>query len=252
MLWIALLVPVGADVAAVRDAIAGRTLSLGLMPYVDDASRTLGTAGSVLADPGGESTLVRYEMPAREATSKSAYQLRSARGRNDVLVGSGVVEIALPAQEQLSTWDDLDPLDAGVGDFPPAIEDSAVAARVLTWVRIVPSSAAKARFLWAGINAVPIEQRIAVTNEVLPDGDGRPDQVAKLARGGVVRGSVRIDVIEGGQVTRWHEIDDLMAAGPEVRQFDPQRAPGQVWHDPRPSEVFLVDAEAGIVRFGDG
>ena len=60
-----------------------------------------------------------------------------------------------------------------------------------------------------------------------------------------------IDVIENGAAVRWLPVDDLMAAGPEVRP--PAALPaGQVWTDPRPSEVFLVDPEAGTVRFGDG
>ncbi|HEV8474658.1 MAG TPA: baseplate J/gp47 family protein [Methylomirabilota bacterium] len=257
-LWIALLTPQGADPDAVRGALGGRTLSLGLMPYVDDAPKVLGTTGRGQIAAGGEAaSLVRYEMPAIDPTAaagttpRASYQLRPARSGDDVLAGPGVVEIALPAKEQIATWTDLDPLEAGVDDFPPAIEDSADAERVLTWLRVVPSSAARARLLWAGINAVAVEQRIAVTNELVGEGDGRPDQVFKLARGGVVPGSVRLDVVEGGGTRRWTAIDDLMAAGPEVRAQTP-RAPGQVWQDVRPSEVFVVDAEAGTLRFGDG
>jgi predicted phage baseplate assembly protein len=169
-----------------------------------------------------------------------------------VLAGPGVVEIALPPQEQLTTWQDLDPLEAGVDQRPPALDDSADAERVLSWLRVVPSASARARFLWAGVNAVAIDQRIAVVNEVLGEADGRPDQSFTLARAGVVAGSVRVDVLLGGQVQRWNPIDDLMAAGPEVRALDAQRAPGQAWQDLRPAEVFLVDAEAGVLRFGDG
>ena len=119
-------------------------------------------------------------------------------------------------------------------------------------MRVAPSSAARARFLWAGINVSAVQQSIAVRNELLGDGDGRPDQVFKLSRGRVVRESVRVDVIQAGTVQGWTEIDDLMAAGPEVRAQDSERAPGQVWPDERPADVFVVDAEAGTVRFGDG
>ncbi len=254
VLWLALLAPKGAAPDDVRAALAGRTLSLGLMPYVDDAPKTLGPQGQgrVAAD-GAASALVRYEMPALAAAGGAAsYQQRPARSSDDVLAGPGVVEIALPAKEQIATWDDLDPVEAGVGDRPPALEDSADAARVLTWLRVVPSSAARARFLWAGVNAVAIDQRIAVVNELLGEGDGRTDQVFKLARAGVVPGSVRLDVVHGGQTRRWQAIDDLMAAGPEGRALATPRAPGQDWQDPRPADVFVVDAEAGLVRFGDG
>jgi len=253
MLWLALLAPAGADLEAVRAAAAGKTLSLGLMPYVDDAPRTLGTAGGARSADGAAASLLRYEMPLVSAgPDTTAYQPRSARSGDDVLAGPAVVEIALPALAQLTTWQDLDPLEAGVDQRPPALEDSADAARIVTWLRVVPSASARARFLWAGVNAVALDQRIAVVNEVLGEGDGRPDQSFTLARQGVVAGSVKVDVLQGGQVQRWNPIDDLMAAGPEVQALDAQRAPGQAWQDLRPSDVFLVDAEAGVLRFGDG
>jgi hypothetical protein len=256
VLWVALLMAKGADRAAVCAALGGRTLSLGLVPYVDDAPRALATQGQG-ASGGEEATLIGYQMPVVQAAAageppQPLYQARPSRSADDVLAAPGVVEITLPSKEQIDTWRDLDPLEAGVGDFPPAIEDSALAERVLTWIRVAPSSAAKARFLWAGVNAAAVQQRVAVSNELLGSGDGTPDQLFRLARTGVVAGSVRIDVVHAGETTRWQEIDDLMAAGPEVRAAPAQRAPGQAWQDLRPSQVFLVDAEAGSVRFGDG
>ncbi len=256
VLWVALLLLPNAVRSEVLDELGGRTLSLGLVPYVDEAPRTLGTQGQG-ASGGEEATLISYEMPVMQATAagqtpQALYQPRPSRSADDVLAAPGSVEITLPAKELIATWSELDPLEAGVGDFPPAIEDSALADRVLTWVRVAPSAAAAARFLWAGINVVGVQQRIAVSNEFLGEGDGQPDQVFKLSRAGVVPGSLRIDVVQAGTSARWAEIDDLMAAGSEVRAQDAQRAPGQVWQDARPSEVFVVDAEAGTVRFGDG
>jgi hypothetical protein len=252
LLWLALLAPKGAALDEVRAALAGRTLSLGLMPYVDEAPVSLGTQGQgrVAADAAAAS-LLSYEMPVPGSAS-ALYQPRPQRSSDDVLAGPGVVEISLPAGNQIGTWEQLDPLEAGVGDRPPALDDSADASRLVTWLRIVPSAAARARFLWAGVNVAAIDQRIAVANELLAEGNGRTDQSYKLARSGVVAGSVKVDVIQNGQVQRWSAIDDLMAAGPEVRALDPQRAPGQVWEDVRPMLVFTVDAEAGLIRFGDG
>ena len=256
VLWVALLSLPSAVRSDVLAELGGRTLSLGLVPYVDDAPKTLGTQGHG-ASGGDEATLITYEMPVVQATAagdppQAVYQLRPSRSADDVLAAPGSVEITLPAKDQIATWSELDPLEAGVDNFPPAIEDSGLANRVLTWIRVAPSSAAAARFLWAGINVVGVQQRIAVTNELLGQGDGKPDQVFKLARAGVVPGSVRIDVVQAGTRARWAEIDDLMAAGSEVRAQDAQRAPGQVWQDARPTDVFVVDAEAGSVRFGDG
>jgi hypothetical protein len=255
-LWIALLLLPNAVRSEVLSELGGRTLSLGLVPYVDGAPRTLATQGQNTSG-SEEATLITYEMPVVQAgapgeTPLPGYQLRPSRSADDVLSTPGTVEITLPAKEQIASWNELDPLEAGVGDFPPAIEDSGLADRVLSWVRVTPSSAAAARFLWAGINVVGVQQRIAVSNELLGEGDGKPDQLFKLARAGVVPGSVRIDVVHSGTSTRWTGIDDLMAAGSEVRAQAAQRAPGQVWQDARPTDVFVVDAEAASVRFGDG
>jgi hypothetical protein len=255
-LWIALLAPSTATPAEVARAIAGKTLSLGLVPYVDEAPKTLGTAAQG-SSSGEASALVSYALPnvvapAAGTPPVAQYKLLAARSAGDVLAAPSVVELALPRAEEIATWTGLDPLEAGVGDFPPAIEDSKLAARVLTWVRVTPSTSAAASFLWAGINAAAIEQRVGVSNELVGEGDGQPDQVFRLARAGVVAGSVGVDVVETGGVTHWTAVDDLMAAGPEVRATSALTAPGQVWKDERPSDVFLVDAEAGTLRFGDG
>ncbi len=259
-LWLALLAPTEADKPAVAQLIAGKTLSLGLVPYVEQAPKVLGTAGQGRA-VGEPAALIGYALPElgvadSQGTPQARYRALSARSAADVLAGPGVVELPLPQAELIGTWANLDPLEAGVADFPPAIEDSKLAGRVLTWVRVSPSTSAGASFLWAGVNAVLVEQRVAVVNEGLATGSGEPDQVYRLARSGVVPVSVRIDVVEGvvagQQPASWTAVDDLMAAGPEVRVASAQAAPGQAGIDQRPSEVFLVDAEAGTVRFGDG
>lgn len=255
-LWVALLAGKGATPQQAAQAIAGKTLSLGLVPFVDEAPRTLATVGQGHS-AGEPSALVAYALPnvttppAGEPPT-ATYTALAARSAGDVLTGPAVVELPLPAQPQaITTWTGLDPLEAGVGDFPPALDDSALSARIVTWLRIAPSASAQAKFLWAGVNATAIEQRIAVTNELLGEGDGQPDQLYKLSRSGVVPGSVVIRVIENGSASTWSPVDDLLAAGPEVRLAS-ALPPGQVWKDERPNQVFLVDAEAGTVRFGDG
>ena len=44
----------------------------------------------------------------------------------DVLSEPGTVEVTLPKFEELTLWNNLDPLESGVGDLPPAIDDSDV------------------------------------------------------------------------------------------------------------------------------
>src|ERR1041384_5002496 len=69
----------------------------------------------------------------------------------------------------------------------------------------------------------PTTQRAHVVNEVLPDGNGTPDQIVTLSRKPVVPKSVRLIVSSPtGEVSQWTEIDDLLSAGPEVQITDPK------------------------------
>src|SRR5262249_59976768 len=107
------------------------------------------------------------------------------------------------------------------------IEDEAVAARVITWLRISSSAATSARFLWMGINAVPVTQSAQIVNELLPDGTGEPEQAVTLSRPPVLPGSVTVTVTTlQGQSDVWQEIDDLGAAGAEAPVPEPRTAPG--------------------------
>jgi len=69
----------------------------------------------------------------------------------------------------------------------------------------------------------------------------------------VVPKSVRLVVSSPtGEVKEWKEIDDLLSAGPEVQVVDPKLPPGAKPAADLPSEVYVVDPEAGQIKFGDG
>ena len=256
-LWIALLATPGTTAAQAAQALAGKTLSLGLVPDVDGQPRTLGTVGQGLVQ-GEPEALVSYALPkvgtpADGSAPTAQYSALQPARAADVLNGPGIVELPLPARAaDIATWDNLDPLEAGVGDFPPALEDSAVAGRIVTWVRVTPSSSAGARMRWAGVNATLIDQRVAVRNELLGTGDGQPDQRYTLARSGVVPESAVVQVIDTAGPSTWTAVDALLAAGPEVRVAGSQAGLGSRVTDPRPVDAYLIDPEAGTVRFGDG
>lgn len=248
-LWIALLGPAGADLPALRKALAGKTLSLGLAPVLDSARRSLAPNADRQPDV---SQLLRFELPVvtPDATPTARYAGREPRPLGDVTTEPGVVELTLPEADGLQLWDNLDPLEAGVGDFPPMLDDPKLDARLVTWLRVRAVAGAQIQLLWAGINAVTVSQRIRVNNEVLTPGNGQPDQTRQLARQPVVRGSITLRV--AGSDAPWQEIDDLLAAGPEVPQPDWKVPPGTPPAPPRPVEVFVADYEAGVLRFGDG
>jgi predicted phage baseplate assembly protein len=170
-----------------------------------------------------------------------------------VLETPGVVEITLPSAAELKLWSNLDPLEQGVADFPPSLEDSRLSDRVLTWLRVQASPGVGARLLWIGINTVGVTQRAHITNELLADGTGAPDQAVVLSRKPVIPKSVQLTVSPRSSETEtWQEIDDLLSAGPEVQVPDLRLPPGAAPAPPLPSAVYVVDAESGQIKFGDG
>jgi len=267
-LWIALLVrPVDARSAGAADAaraeLAGKTLSIGIAPA--PAARE----GEVLLPggraPGGGGPELGFELPRmpnaawRLPTDGSPrvpqYRALAARASADVTAAPGVVEVTLPASPaELMLWTNLEPLESGVGEFPPSIDDTEQAERLITWIRVRPSSSsASVRLLWMGINAAPVAQRARVVGELLPLATGEPDQSRTLAHAPVLPGTVRLAITTAAKETQiWTETAELSAAGPEVPVPDPRLPPGSPPPPPRPSRVFALDAEAGTIRFGDG
>jgi hypothetical protein len=258
-LWIALLARPRETPDDARRAIAGKTLSLGIVPAVQDATRSLSPAGN--ADSEGES-LLRYELPALPpdgnlpddpALRVASYRALQPRPFGNVLVAPDVVEIPLPSKDELGLWQNLDPLESGVGDFPPALAETDLEQRVVTWLRVTGTGGADVRLLWAGINAVKVQQRTRVAAEALRPGTGLPDQTRQLALRPVIPGSVQLRVIaQNSPPADWTSIDDLLAAGSEVNTPDARLPPGTPTPPEASAEVFSVDHEAGVLHFGDG
>jgi hypothetical protein len=263
-LWIALLLresdpPTDDMRRRVRDELAGKTLSLGIVPVLANSPARL-PAGAALAETD---TPLVYQLPQppengilpQQFDQRSArYRVVDARPQTNVLVEPGIVQIQLPDDPAaLQLWVNLDPLESGAGDFPPSLEDTKLEPRVVTWLRMRAPSGAQASILWAGINAVTVTQRARVAGDALPPGTGEPDQVVRLAKTPVIPGTVSIQVTpKGGEPESWHEIDDLFAAGPEVPARDPRTPPGTPPPPKRESAVFVLDPASGQVRFGDG
>lgn len=265
-LWVALLArrndtPDSGDDPwkTLRDAVGGRTLTLGVVPALDATSAELKPGG------GAQSRqLLRFELPsvqadgkvARDANDRPAPSYRQLEPRTDVdlLSVPGVVQLALPPAAQLRMWKDVDPLEGGVGTMPPTLDDPALGERIVTWLRVRADGAAHARIRWVGINTVPVRQIERVESEPLPDGDGTPDQVRRLSRAPVLPGSVVVGTrVDSEAVQRWQQIDDLSAAAPEVPVGNPRSTARELQApDDGPTDVFELDAEAGELRFGDG
>lgn len=243
----------------VRDRIGAKTLTLGIVPFLTDAVRQLTPGG--MADPE-RAIQIECHIPLvpmngellEPAANRVPRYLPLAVVGDDVLARPGTVQVTLPPKSGLGLWTNLDPLEAGVGDFPPAIEDTNLDQRVVTWLRFSIPPRAKASLLWAGINAAMVSQRARVTAERLPDGTGAPDQVVRLAQRPVLSDSVRVFVTraESNVTEQWTAIDDIANAGAEVPVSDPRLPPGAAPPKRKESRVFMLDAEAGELKFGDG
>jgi hypothetical protein len=261
-LWIAVLLRKGQDpatdtsIAAARAALAGATLSVGFVPIVPHPFRVLDPAGATgpsaadqltfqvpLVPPGGV-------LPTDPDKRVPQYRTLDTRALAHVLTEPGVVEVTLPPEGGLGLWTNLDPLESGVGDFPPSLDDTDIASRLVTWLRIKGASGTQAAFQWAGINATTVSQRVHVANEVPGTGTGEPDQAVPLAHDSVIPESVSVTI--GAPPASWSLINDLLAAGPEVPVPDLRLAPGVPQPPPAPANVFALDAAAGVLHFGDG
>lgn len=259
-LWIALLVrandkPYAQTIDNARQALGSKILNLGLVPYSDTPEFTL-TPGTTKAE--GES-LLEYKLPRLPSGGRLSDTASERLADYQTFATSEVpreptlIQIPLPPAEQLQLWSNFDPLESGIGEFPPNLEDTALNERVITWLRIVAPPSAQFKVMWAGINAVLINQRAHVANEVLPDGTGEPDQTATLSKTPVLPGTVQLTVTPpSGTEEQWQAVEDLFTAGPEVPAPNLRQPPGVApWINPVVN-VFTLDPEAGRLRFGDG
>ncbi len=258
--WIAIFARAvdAGNIDGIRSQIAGRTLSLGMVPGILAPSSA---AVDLTPNPVGASDLnsvLGFYFPAFSGglpvtTGTASYRQVSVAPDGDVLSAPGVIEMVLPSADQLYTWTDLDPLEAGVAQYPPALDDTTLAARLITWIRVSVISPTDVDILWMGANAARVTQLTHVTGEVLPGGTGMPSQVVTLKNPPVIAGSVQVTVTPPtGPSETWAAIDDLMAAGPEVPVVDPSLPPGTQTPQNLPTDVFLLDPEAGTITFGDG
>ena len=206
-LWVALLVRESdaaaaanpSDLAALIQAataqLGSAVLNLGFVPIVSDVTASdLSPAGTAAATADVGVTVLTPnlppdgQLPLQNGAPDPGYQPVPAQWPATGLGAPGVVQISLPAAGSLGVWNNNDPITDGVGAMPPSLAGSEAAGRLITWLQLQgPPGAA---FLWAGINAITITQRVHVTGEVLPQGTGEPDQAVTLAHTPVVDGSL--------------------------------------------------------------
>lgn len=142
-LWLAIVAQPGADTDAVRCAIAGQTLSIGVYPATQTPGQVLTpmTTGGPTVDPG---LVFEIAAPQPDPTGFSGpgygigpanYARLPISYADPVLQAPGVVQVTLPPYQQLLLWN-FDPEEEGTGDYPPRVDDATVSARLVTWIRL--------------------------------------------------------------------------------------------------------------------
>jgi hypothetical protein len=264
-LWLALFVresdkPPASWLDAAREAIAGKTLTVGVVPFLENNTAVLPSGRAVSAP---SPVTLEFDIPTLPASGGlldsqnrvPQYRPLSSSPSTDVFTQPGVVDVTMPDKNSLRLWNNIDPLESGVGALPPSLEDTSLNDRLITWLRIRPSAVTPAQFKWIGINCAPVSQRERISAELLPAGTGEPDQMMKLSHTPVLAKSVNIAVTtKQGVTTTWTEVDDIFLAGPEVPVPDLRLPPGSPVppFDESKARVFVLDPEAGQITFGDG
>jgi predicted phage baseplate assembly protein len=244
-LWIALLKR-GVDSTltnqAVLNAIGGSTITLGIMPVPATSEMVLQPATT---STPATSPLI-YEVSTGQtdpSTGAPVYLRLNSIADGDPLSTPTLVQLTLPPASAMGVWS-LGPLEEGVGDYPPSLQDqTGIAANLVAWVRVrlpLPADTqgptnAVASFNWLGINATKVSQQIQVPVEIVGTATGEPDQIYTLINTPVITSTVQITV----NGVAWTQTDDLLAAPSEIAN-----ATG--------SQVYTVDSASGTVTFGTG
>ncbi|WP_085314800.1 baseplate J/gp47 family protein [Derxia lacustris] len=228
-LWLALLAPKAASAAEreqVRNELAESTLSIGLVPERADPSAAIVPGASARPAPA-----LGVWIP--KVGSSASYARLDAVAPAGFPDRAGILQVTLPRAEAIASWGIDEPLEAGVGELPPLLVDDELNDRLLTWLRIDGLGTAGVKLRWAGVHCATVTQRTRVEREILAPGDGDVDQQRQLGHGQVLADSIALAV--GG--VSWQLTDELEAAPAEGKAG---------------SNVFALDAEAGLLRFGDG
>lgn len=214
-----------------------QVLSVGVAPAMEpgDAFDEDLTGGAGTARP----IPVAWEITTGRMNARGAevVELEVLRDSTSGLTRTGVVDLVLPDVAFIGapTNDVRRDVDAGVGARPPRLDDPKLAARLITWIRLRPTTPVDRLALsWVGVHAVEVDQRRTYVDLGVGTSDGTADQRLQLPVGAVERATFRLQVEEEGRGwVDWQMVEHMALAGRDER-------------------VGALDDEAGLVVFGDG
>jgi hypothetical protein len=248
-IWLALVLPAklanpatnAASTAALRGALAGlaangAALSFGLAPAVDIA----GTQAFDQATSLPPRTLV-WSLAAQDPTGQ-AVQFLTLEVQADTSQGGrteGVVQLVLPSSAALMAPPTApsggDPMYAGLQNLPPELPTGMTADQAVLWLTLSCPATPDVTLGYLAVNATSIIAQVTATNEPLGTATGAGDASFTLSGKPVAPGTLVIQVWPQGQQSpaTWTQVENFGAAG-------------------RNDTVYVLDATAGTVTFGDG
>jgi hypothetical protein len=289
-LWFALLAPQartpelqpGRNDEA-RQALGGRLLNVGFVPALPTTDPLAPVSAAVRVPHVWEMTV---NTTGQAVTDLNAWRpeylaLDEVADTTGGLARSGLVRLSLPREDFIHapSNDVRSDTNAGVGDRPPRLDDTALASRLVAWIRLrpaplpplapapetqfitgqdapslqtsqtgavpVPREVEHFRISWAGLNAIELEQLVTHSNLIIGESSGAADQEFQLPATSIEPETLVLEVEDQGRWDPWMRVDDLFTLDPEsdVRvNLDAARD----------ARVFQLDATAGTVLFGDG
>jgi predicted phage baseplate assembly protein len=233
LVWLALLTPKNykGDAASVRAALAGITLSIGLAPVEDipgfqafDQATDLPPqtlSWAVVNQNGQQAPITSTPLEVLADTSNGA------RTR-------GVSLLRLPSNAALLTPPNaVDPMFAGMNGGPPELPAGTDPATVVMWLTVTTADAPALKLAYLAVNAVDVIARVLEHDEPLGTATGQGDATFQLKGAPVDASSLVIQVWQGSLPVTWSAVDNFGRAGPN-------------------DTVYVLDATAGTVTFGDG
>ena len=233
-LWVAILAPALETREAALAALDNQPalLNVGFVPRLAPADPE--------APPPDLADLWQWEASTRPRRPDDPVGFTALEVEQDSTGGfarPGTLRLLLPPRDAVFAPADDVRADfrAGVGPRPPRLDDADLQARLLFWLRLRPAGGGDALPLaWLGVNVVEIDQRRTLRDMIVGAGAGFAAQEVALPGRSIDASSLLLEVEESGRgFVRWPRVADLAPLSPDARGFE-------------------LDAEAGVVRFGDG